>query len=318
MNRRIGVIIDFGKDVVFPFEFGNPVGFDAILGDLGVDAVEARDVVARAFLGVFDGGVGGDDEGPVGGLGEEEFAGGLIEGTAQIALGVGETGGEFDHAFLGAMEMGIDPVVAVVEPDFKEAVGAPAREAGHDFLVDGLDLEVFARGDHLDFVLIAGGLAHEHFEETRALVPPVAVEFGVVGGGDVRRRAEDALEVAALGLSVEEEVSGVFGGTVGGPIGDVGFLAIEGEFSGDAEEFEAGVPAHAVGMEVGTNFGVGKVKPAVAIELAVVGVAWVTDFGAPDLARTLEIAGKGGDTAGGDDGAEGAVARGWVALGQAV
>ena len=284
MDGGVGVVVDFGEDVIFPLEFGDPVGLDAVFGDLEIDAVEARDVVAGAFFGVFDGGVGRDDERPVGGLCEQEFAGGLVERASEIAVGVGETAGEFDHAFFGAMEVGINPVVAVVEPDFEEAVCAPAGEAGHHFLVDIFDFEVLAWRDGEDFVLVAGRFAHEHFEELRAFVPPVAVEFGVVGRGDVRRGAENFFEVAALGLTVKEEVSGVFGCGFGGPGRHVRFFAVEGDFAGDAEEFEAGVAAQAIGMEVGANFGVWEVESEIAVELAVVGVSGVTDFGAPDLA----------------------------------
>ena len=312
------MVIDFGEDVVLPFELGNPVGLEAIFHDLLIDAVEARDVVAGAFFGVVDRSVRRDDEGPVGGLSEYEFAGGLVESALEIAFGVGEFLGEFDHAFFGAVEVRINPVVAVVEPDFEEAIGAPAGEAGHDFLMDSFDLEVFARCNHADFVLIAGGFAHEVFEELRAFVPPVAVEFGIVGSRDVRRGAEDFLEVAALGLAVKEEVAGVFGGRFGCPCGDIGFLAVEGEFAGDAMEFEAGVAADAIFVEVGANFGIGEIEAAVAVEFAVIGVTGITDFGAPDLARAFEIAGECGDTAGGHDWAECAVACGRIGLREAV
>ena len=318
IDGGVGVIIHFGEDVVFPFEFGDPVHFEAIFHDLEVDAVEAGDVVARTFFGVLDGGVGGDDERPVGGLSEDEFASGLVEGASEIAVGVGEFSGQLDHAFFGAVQVGVNPVVSVVEPDLEEAVGTPARQARHDFLVDCFDAEVFARRDHHDFVLIASGFPHEHFEELRTFVPPVAVEFGVVGGGDMGRRAEDLFEVTALSLTVEEEVSGVFCGGFGGPSGDVGFFAVEGEFSGDAEVFKPSVTTDAVGMEVGFDLGVGEIEAAIAIEFAIIGVTWVTDFGAPDLSRAFEIASEGGDATRGDDGTEGAVAGGGIGLGQAV
>ena len=174
--------------------------------------------------------------------------------------------------------------------------------------MDGFDFEVFARCDHDDFVLIACGFSHEHFEELRTFIPPVAVELCVVGCGDVGRCAEYFLEVAALRLSVEEEVTGVFGGAVSSPAGDIGFLAVKGEFSGDAVELESSIAADSVGVEVGLDFGVWEVVAEVAVEFAVIGVAGVADFGAPYLAGTLEVTREGSDAAGGDHGAEGAIA----------
>ena len=140
VDGHIGAVVDFLEDVIFPFELGNPLGFESIFDDLCIDAVESSDMVARSFFGVFDRSICRDDERPVGGLCQEEFARGLIESAFEVALGVGESLAKFDHAFFGAVEVWVDPVVSVVEPDFEEAVGAPAREAWHDFLVNGFDL----------------------------------------------------------------------------------------------------------------------------------------------------------------------------------
>jgi len=125
IDGSISAVVNFLEDGVFPFELGDPLGFEAIFNDLLIDAIEARDVVTRTFFGVVDGGVCGDDESPVGCLCEEEFAGGLVEGAFEEAIGVGETSCELDHVLFGAVEVGVDPVVAVVEPDFEEAVCAP-------------------------------------------------------------------------------------------------------------------------------------------------------------------------------------------------
>ncbi len=48
-------------------------------------------------------------------------------------------------------------------------------------------LEVVARGDRFDHVLIVVQLAEEIAEEERPLVPPVSEELGVVGADDDRR-----------------------------------------------------------------------------------------------------------------------------------
>ena len=104
-------------------------------------------------------------------------------------------------------------------------------------LTSGVNYFMLALGI-LGVALIAGGFAHEVFKELRAFVPPVSVEFGVVGRSDVRRGAEHFFEVAALCLTIEEEVAGVFGCGFGCPGRNVRFFAIEWNFSGDAEEFE--------------------------------------------------------------------------------
>lgn len=318
IDGSVGVIIDFGEDIIFPLEFGDPVGFDTIFRNLRVNAVEARDVVASTFFGIFDGGIGCNDERPVGGLSEEEFSCRLIECAFEVAVGIGEASRQFDHTFFGAMEMGVDPVISIVKPDFEEAVCAPAREARHDFLVYGFDVEVFAWRNHFDFVLIASGFSHEHFEEFRTFVPPMPVEFGVVGRGDMGRDAQDLFEITALSLTIEEEVTGVIGGAIGCPIGDVGFFSVEGDLTGNAEEFESGISSDAVVMEVGTDFCVRQIEPAIAIELAIIRMPGVTDFGAPDLSGAFEVTRESGDAAGRDDGSEGTVARGRIALGESM
>lgn len=126
IDGSVGVIVDFLEDGIFPFEFSDPLGFEAIFNDLLIDAIESGDMVACAFFGVFDACIGRDDEGPVGGLREEKFAGGLIEGAFEEAIGVGKTAREFDHVFFGAVQVRIDPIVAIVEPDFEETVCTPA------------------------------------------------------------------------------------------------------------------------------------------------------------------------------------------------
>ena len=163
--------------------------------------------------------------------------------------------------------------------------------------MDSFDFEVFARRDHLDLILIASRFAHEHLEELRAFVPPVSVELGIVRRSDMGRCAEDFFEVSALRLAVEEEVTGVLGGAVGSPTRYVRFFAVEREFSGDAMEFEACIPADAIGMEIRFDFGIRKVIAEISVKFTVIGVSRITDFSAPNLSGAFEVAREGCDTA---------------------
>ena len=67
------------------------------------------------------------NEGPIAGLGEEKFAGGLSEGAIQEGVGLGraEATCQLDHADGGDVEVGIDPGVGSFEPNGPVTLVAP-------------------------------------------------------------------------------------------------------------------------------------------------------------------------------------------------
>jgi len=70
------------------------------------------------------------DEGPVARLGEKQFAGGLFQGALLQGRRRWEFFGQFRHARLRDPEMGINPLVALVEPDAPIAFLTQLEAAG--------------------------------------------------------------------------------------------------------------------------------------------------------------------------------------------
>jgi len=80
--------IDIGEDVVTPLAVTEEVFVDLVGLDLVVEAVEAHDVIFGPFFGVGNHGASFHDKGPVAGLGEEKFAGGLFHGTVGLSVAI--------------------------------------------------------------------------------------------------------------------------------------------------------------------------------------------------------------------------------------
>src|SRR5262249_54572117 len=74
---RIDTVVEVGEQVVAPLEVGEPLGVDAIPGDLLVEPAETGGVGLDPRHRVSDGGLGLQDEGPVARLQKQELAGGL-------------------------------------------------------------------------------------------------------------------------------------------------------------------------------------------------------------------------------------------------
>jgi hypothetical protein len=84
-------------------------------------------VIFCAFHSVGNHGSRFHNEGPIAGLGEEEFAGGLSEGAIQEGVGLGRAKAtcQLDHADGGDVEVGIDPRVRSFEPNGPVTLVAP-------------------------------------------------------------------------------------------------------------------------------------------------------------------------------------------------
>ena len=165
----------------------------ALPGERAVEIVEARDVVAGALLRVLDRGVRLHDEGPVGGLGEQQLAGRLVEGAPLQVVGLLVAPGQLHHALGRHVQVRVDPVVARVEPHLGVALGAPGA---HRRLRDS-QLGVRAPGTRegvigLHHVLVVVHLAEQEVQEVGALEPPVAEQLGVVGAHDEGRPVHGA------------------------------------------------------------------------------------------------------------------------------
>ena len=197
-------------------------------------------MVFGSFDGVGHHGAGFHNKGPVTGLGEEEFAGGLAKSSIEEGVGLlmAEAPCEFDHADGGDVKVGIDPGVGGFEPNGGVAFIAPRGGAGLTDLVGVVAGEEFGRGDHGKSFLIAGRLSEEVIKKDRSFVPPVTVEFGIVRAEDKGFDAHDAAKVLDLFFAVEHKISGVAGGAFAGEVGAVRFFVWGA--AGDSIIFESG------------------------------------------------------------------------------
>ena len=109
--------IDVGKDAVTAFYFGEAVllGFGECAGGFvalpdGLDLVELIVVGEEADFGVVARGSGGDEELPVGGFEEEEFAAELLDDSLALGGVSPVTGGRHVAGVeLGGVDVGVGP-----------------------------------------------------------------------------------------------------------------------------------------------------------------------------------------------------------------
>ena len=154
--------IDVEEDVVAEFDGGEAdllIGGDGVVGlevlPDGLELVELVVVSFEAEFGVVAGGSGGDEELPVGGLEEEEFAAELFD-DALAEGGVVPLAGSADVAEvkLGGVDVGVGPGGLGVHPDVVGALGAPGALVHGDAAGAGVVVEVVGAGGELD----AGGI----------------------------------------------------------------------------------------------------------------------------------------------------------------
>ena len=132
---------------------------DGGAGQLLVERDESQEVFLDAAFSVFGTCVGAQNEGPVAGLGEEQFAGRLIQRAFLERGWIVQVARHFGHALLGHVEVRVNPGIGFVEPDFPVAFFAPGGGTGASDLVGIVFLKILGRGREFDDVLIEGGLA---------------------------------------------------------------------------------------------------------------------------------------------------------------
>src|SRR5438067_1460948 len=79
--RPVDPVVDLGEEIVAALHRGEPLLVDPRGLDLLIELAEAKQVLAGTADGVIDHGAGLDDERPVAAVGEEQLAGGLVEGA---------------------------------------------------------------------------------------------------------------------------------------------------------------------------------------------------------------------------------------------
>src|SRR5262249_41630793 len=141
---------------------------------------EAEDVLVHPQGGVRHGRPGAHDERPIAALHEQELTRRLIERASDEPVGRWMTMRQLHHALRGRGEMAVHPGVALVEPVRVVSLPPPRRGRWRRHLVGRMTIQVVARADRFDRMLIVMELAEEITEKSRTLVPPVAEQLGIV------------------------------------------------------------------------------------------------------------------------------------------
>src|SRR6266567_8998820 len=300
-------LIHVGEEVVPRLNLGEPGSVHLFLGELFVQGQETEQVVLHPSAGVIRAGAGAQDERPIAGLSEQQFARGLFERAAGEAGGVGETARQFRHPLLGDVQVRIDPLVGFVEPDFPIAFLAPARSRRRGDLVRRVGAQIIPRRRQPDGLLVENRFADKVVQEFRPLLPPVAEQLGVVGRKQMGWTIQDAGEVSHLPRASLEEMAGVFrrGPQPGRPVVNPFFPFA----AGNRVIFEAGKAPRAGHGQVRFYVVVVEVEPDVAVKIAVARVARIPFLFAPDLPRRIEIPAERRQAVLGEEGREHPVAR---------
>ena len=122
----------------------------------------------------------------------------------------------------------------------------------------------------------------------------MAVQFGIVGAKDNGFCPHYTAKMLDLFFAIEHEVGGMFGGAFAGKVRAVRLFM--GSASGDAVVLQARELPHAIRLDVGADVVVIEVETAVAVEVAVFAIPWVTLLCTPDLFAGFDIASKRGRT----------------------
>ena len=220
-------------------------------------AVEVGGVAGEALDAVVYGALGIDDEGPIGGLEEEELAAGAFHELFDGVVGSpGELVEELEHSAFGAVFDFPHPAGVVVDPDGVVALFAPGAFGESHGFVGHVVVEGLFGGHEFDFGVVCEG-EDDIAEELWAFEPPVAEEFGVEGGDADALAVGGELVFAEDVLDGVDEVGGLFEDFAGDVVGVVGvFIAEAGFVVGDFPVSEAAVVVFLVEFEVLASAGV--------------------------------------------------------------
>jgi hypothetical protein len=144
------------------------------------DSIESVEVTLKTLPRVFRAGSRPQDECPITGLRQQQFAAGLFESAFLEARSFGMAADQGRHSFLRDVEVRVNPLVGFVEPHAPITLLAPARRSRFCNLIRRKLFQVFLGRYERKNLLIVTGLANEIIQEFRPFIPPMAEEFGIV------------------------------------------------------------------------------------------------------------------------------------------
>ncbi len=123
------------------------------------------------------------------------------------------------------------------------------------------------------------------------------VKLGVVGGNDERRVTRKSFtQKVCLFYAFADKICGVFGSFEARQIRNIRFFVFG--FACDSVIFQTEIAAISVGVQVRFDVFVWQIPADIAVKFTIDGVAGITDFRAPDLLRSFDIARENRDAVG--------------------
>src|SRR6516225_4425494 len=233
-----------------------------------VEASEAQNVITGSFSRIGLRGTGLHEKGPVARLCQQQLAPHLPKHAlfpfGALLLCAARA---FRHPPGSGMQMGIDPGIGFVEPDFPKAFVPPTRRARADDLQRIVSLQVAAWRCELQPLLVVDGFADEEIKKGWAFEPPVTKEFRI------KRAENDRLDVRGINQVLElfrpagHKVPGVVVHCSLGPARDIDFLLTAPP--GDAVILDSGEFPVAVGRQKGPEVIEIQVVTDIAVKVAV-------------------------------------------------
>ena len=232
-------------------------------------------------------------ESPIARLGQEQFPRGLVESPPGRSSGLSVSCTGLFQRQSGAVQMRVDPVVAVVEPYFVVTFVSPAGGARLGYLVPGVFFKVFRKCDQPDRLFSVIDRANQILQPARSFVPPVAKQFRVIRSGHDRFAVHPGRQVFHLPAPAGQKMTGVKSRFGIGALRVVGLLHLR--LSGYPVVFDPGVDPDAIAVNVGLDVVKIEVMSNITVKVAVVEVPGVPFRGAPYLPGGVGIASKEND-----------------------
>jgi len=149
------------------------VGFEVLVD--GFEFVELVVVGGEAEFGIVACGSGGDEELPVGGFEEKEFAAELFnDAFAETSVFPFARGADFAGVELGGIDVGVSPGGVGVHPDVVCTFCSPGAFVHFDEGGAGVFIEVFGAGGELEAAWVVVEDSGYGFKPERTFEPPVA------------------------------------------------------------------------------------------------------------------------------------------------
>src|SRR5215470_7995612 len=131
-------------------------------------------MIDSALSGVFASSASLHQKRPIAGLRQQKFTGKLFKHAVDESATVFRMlTRQFAHLLRGNVQLGINPFIAWIQPNFKIAVLAPCRGSGLDYLLRRIPRQIFTRCGETEFAFLCDK-TYKLFQKPGTFEPPVS------------------------------------------------------------------------------------------------------------------------------------------------